>query len=315
MKILIIGYSSIVRRRVLPSLLSIKKIREISIASQTINSIDFVPEQLRGELYSDYDEALSNFDGNLTYISLPNALHYFWAKKALHNKLHVIIDKPSVIKLSQSKELTLLAKQKSLCIAEANVWNYHPLAKKILSYFNNYGKPLNINMIFTSPKLDKNNFRYNTKLGSGIILDRASYVISCGKFFYNQKPIKIHCSVNKVDKLNNVDISAAISLIYSSGFQLNSFISLSSEYKNEITCFGENYILKADRIFTPPSDYKGVIKLTRNNKKSKINVPSNDSFKLFINDAIQSINKNNFGKFGKDMLESSEIMDKIINKT
>ena len=37
--------------------------------------------------------ALNSSKANIVYISLPNSLHYYWAKKSLEKGYHVIVDK------------------------------------------------------------------------------------------------------------------------------------------------------------------------------------------------------------------------------
>ena len=58
-------------------------------------------------------------------ISLPNSLHYFWAKKSLEKNYHVIIDKPATLNFRQAKDLIKLAKKKRKLLSEAVVFQYH----------------------------------------------------------------------------------------------------------------------------------------------------------------------------------------------
>ena len=64
------------------------------------------------EQFSNYEVALSSSSANIVYISLPNSLHFNWAKKALLAGYHVIIDKPLAYKLSETRKLIKLAKKK-----------------------------------------------------------------------------------------------------------------------------------------------------------------------------------------------------------
>ena len=60
--------------------------------------------------------ALKNSDADIVYISLANSNHYFWAKKALENGYHVIVDKPLAKNYLQTKKLVQLAKIKKKLI-------------------------------------------------------------------------------------------------------------------------------------------------------------------------------------------------------
>ena len=106
MNILLLGYSNLVKKRVLSV---IQKYRiEYSIASKSTK------EKIIGaaKQFSSYEKALKESNANIVYISLPNSLHYFWAKKALMLGYNVIIDKPISYKVSETKDLIKIAKQK-----------------------------------------------------------------------------------------------------------------------------------------------------------------------------------------------------------
>ena len=103
-KILLLGYSSISKKRYINTFLK-QKIK-FSVASKSYKKrIKGVSEQ-----YSNYDEAITNSDANIVFISLPNSLHFHWAKKALINGYHVVVDKPLSNKVKETKKLINIAK-------------------------------------------------------------------------------------------------------------------------------------------------------------------------------------------------------------
>ena len=73
-QILILGYSSFLRRRVVPALKKLKNI-EYSICSKS-NKIN-LKEKI---LFNNYDIALSKTTASTIYISLINSLHFKYAK-------------------------------------------------------------------------------------------------------------------------------------------------------------------------------------------------------------------------------------------
>ena len=74
-QLLILGYSSFLKRRVIPAIKKLKDV-EYSICSKS-NKIN--PKEKI--LFNDYDIALSNTIANIVYISLVNSLHFKYAKK------------------------------------------------------------------------------------------------------------------------------------------------------------------------------------------------------------------------------------------
>ena len=99
MKILILGYSSIFKKRILN--VFIKNNIKFCIASKS----SVQKEKKAFSWYRNYNCALNQSNADLVYISLPNSFHYYWAKKALNKNYHVIVDKPISENYSQAKNL------------------------------------------------------------------------------------------------------------------------------------------------------------------------------------------------------------------
>ena len=129
MKVLILGYSNIVRKRVL-YVLKEKKIK-IFVASKSYKKK--IPG-IRGQFQS-YEQALNKCKPNIVYISLPNSKHYEWAKKSLNRKYNTIVDKPITSNIKQLDELIKLSKKNKRLLVESTFFNYHIQIKKIISMY------------------------------------------------------------------------------------------------------------------------------------------------------------------------------------
>ena len=105
MKVLILGYSNIVRKRVL-SVLKEKKIK-IFIASKSYKKK--IPGIIRQ--FHSYEQALKKSKPNIVYISLPNSKHFEWAKKSLNYKYNTVVDKPITSNEKELNELVELSKK------------------------------------------------------------------------------------------------------------------------------------------------------------------------------------------------------------
>ena len=105
MKVLILGYSNIVRKRIL-NVFKQKKI-EILVASRSHKKkIPGIKRQFRS-----YEQALKKCKPTFVYISLPNSQHFRWAKKSLSKKFNTIVDKPITSNKKQLKDLIYLSKK------------------------------------------------------------------------------------------------------------------------------------------------------------------------------------------------------------
>lgn len=312
--VLILGYSSIVKRRVLPALISLPQVEKIHIASRKGFPGEMIPPGKQGKVFQDYETSLADCPPCLCYISLPNSMHAEWAYRALEKGFHVIIDKPAVTKRSDAVMLMELANRQRLCISEANVWTYHPLAQTVSNIVRMAGKaPSAAIAAFTSPPLDPGNFRYNPRYGAGVILDRGPYAVSCGRVLYNSIPTKISCDIVSVAEDGEVDISFSVTMVYPNKAALMGFFSLGTEYRNTLSIIGESFSCDVDRIFTPPPDFEGSVVVNRKNVREVIPVAKSDIFVSYFEDIITCIENNRFNHFGKIFLEDSCVLDDLRN--
>ncbi|MCX5902643.1 MAG: hypothetical protein NTV89_04045 [Proteobacteria bacterium] len=83
MNILIISYSAIVKKRILPALRKIEGISSIDIASRSSASGLLAEAAYNGTVFNDYADAISRSNADLVYISLVNSSHAEWAEQAL----------------------------------------------------------------------------------------------------------------------------------------------------------------------------------------------------------------------------------------
>jgi predicted dehydrogenase len=107
-KILIVGYSSFIKRRVLKPL---KEINNLDIyicsKSQKIN------EKVKYS-FNNYKIAITKQNYDFIYISLINKLHFKYAKFALMRGNNLIIDKPITTSFNETQKLIKLAKKKNV---------------------------------------------------------------------------------------------------------------------------------------------------------------------------------------------------------
>ena len=180
MKVLILGYSNIVKKRVL-SVLKEKKI-EIYIASKSYKKkIPGIKKQ-----FSSYEKALKNCKPTIVYISLPNSKHFVWAKKSLNHRYNTIVDKPITSNENQLAELIDLSKKNKKLLVESTFFNYHVQMKKILKIYNN-DKYKRIHAKFVIPKPNMKSILLSKKLQGGVLMDMGPYISSIPRLFKLKK--------------------------------------------------------------------------------------------------------------------------------
>ena len=187
MKILILGYSSLVKRKIIPSLQEVEKIKDIEIASLTAKNIPGI-----SKIYSNYDEAIEATDAQMIYISLPNSLHFRYLRKSIEHSKNVIVDKPFLINLKEYVEIQQLLESSSSFVFESNVFTFHSGWKKFkeLALMNSQKGTLIAK--FSIPELAPDNFRNFNELGGGAFNDMGPYASTIGLKFWENNAENIY---------------------------------------------------------------------------------------------------------------------------
>jgi predicted dehydrogenase len=312
MRILFIGYSRIVQRRVLPAVITIPLVTSVDIASQTSASKISLPDALKGKVFDNYDTALSESKADLVYISNINSEHAKLAEKALKRGFHVIVDKPSVTNIEDAKRLVDLAEKFNLCLAEATVFVYHPQIQKIKDILLNANTaPIRLTAIFSFPPLEPENFRYKKEAGGGALLDTGPYAVSTGRLFFNEEPEEIFCKICSWREESKVETSYSILMTYPGGRSLIGHFGFDTEYQNYVNILGPDISITIERIFTTPPDMENIIHIKQHNKSTTIKVPRADSFAIFIQKIINAIQAGNHREFAETLLSDASVLHRL----
>ena len=133
--------SEIAFRRFMPALETLENFEYIGLAAATereftgadndevkISEFEkarkFVSEY-GGKIFNGYESLVCSDEIDAIYIPLPPTLHFKWAKKALENGKHVLLEKPFTTDLADTKTLVELAKEKDLAVHENYMFVYH----------------------------------------------------------------------------------------------------------------------------------------------------------------------------------------------
>ena len=295
MKILILGYSNIVKKRVL-SVLKEKKIK-IFIASKSYKKK--IPG-IRGQFQS-YEQALRKCKPNIVYISLPNSKHYKWAKKSLNCKYNTIVDKPITSNMKQLDELIKLSKKNKRLLVESTFFNYHIQIKKIVRMYKNdtYKK---INAKFVIPKPDKKSILMSKKLQGGVLMDMGPYISSIPRLFNLKKLIKKRIILKKnKDKLI---ISIKFLMNFKEG-DYNGFFKFGGRYKNQIIITNKKTKSFITRVFSPPYDENLILKSISKKKEKIIKFKKDNSFRNFFVEVLKITKGKKFNFYYKRMRHDS----------
>lgn len=300
-KLGVLSPSNIAFKRFLPAILEIKEIIFFGVAiasedewetsekdivnvikQEKVKAQDFI-ESYGGQLFSSYAALILNYDIDAVYIPLPPALHFKWAKFALENNKHVLLEKPSTVYLVNSLELITLATTKSLALHENYMFQYHSQVKAIQEIINNgtIGHVRLFKLSFGFPYRGDYDFRYNKALGGGALLDCGGYPIKLATILLGCDSYITTSKLNYLDKYD-VDIYGSATITNKNGLTAQISFGMDNFYRCELEAWGSKGILRTERIFTAPSDCFPEIKLfTEDGEKIDI-LNKDDAFKNSI---------------------------------
>jgi len=183
LKVLLIGYSNIAKKKIIKTFLK-NKIK-FCVASKTEN------KKIKGAYnqFTNYTEGLKKSDADIAYISLPNSLHYYWALKSLKAGYHVLVDKPICKKKNELKKLIFFAKKNKKLLAEATFFNYHKQIKLAKIKIGNLKNIKHIHANFIIPYPNKGSILISKKMNGGALMDMGPYAAAVSRIFGQKKII------------------------------------------------------------------------------------------------------------------------------
>lgn len=301
MKIGIICPSEIALRRFMPALQSIEEMEFIGIGvctakerfgnhcpdQETVKAIldaeyekaNAFISQYGGKIFEGYEAIVSSDEIEAVYIPLPPALHYEWAKKALMNGKHVLVEKPSTISAEDSRSLAELAHQKCLALHENYMFNFHKQLDDIEQIISSgeIGDIRLYRISFGFPMRSANDFRYNKALGGGALIDAGGYTIKYAVRLLGESAQIKYAQMNHIDGFE-VDMYGSGALVNDEGVTAQIAFGMDNNYKCELEAWGSKGCLTTGRVLTAPSGFIPNVTIRKGNNDEVRELSADDSF-------------------------------------
>lgn len=236
-----------------------------------------------GRILNSYHDMITNPDIDALYLPLPPALHYYWAKKALENGKHVLVEKPFTISFNDTSDLIYTAKTKNLAVHENYMFIFHNQLDAIEKYIDKdeIGEVRLYRIQFGFPRRAVSDFRYNRKLGGGALIDAGGYTIKLATRLLGES-VKIQCAqLNYLDEFD-VDIFGSATLVNDDGITAQIAFGMDNDYKCELEVWGSKGTLRTGRILTAPAGFIPSIIIKKNTEEIICELPADDAFKKSI---------------------------------
>jgi dTDP-3,4-didehydro-2,6-dideoxy-alpha-D-glucose 3-reductase len=305
MRLLILGYSSIVERRVIPAAEKIAAVDKISIASKS-RSLPNSGWPKSGRLFSDYDTALRESDSDIVYLSLPNAMHEQWILAALAAGKHVIVDKPATMTREGGQRAVAEARRVGRVLAEATVFGYHPQFKALADFLAENGPLTHVDAQFVIPPLPIANFRNHKELGGGCLLDMGPYAAGLIRILGNGLPTQVTALAGGRHRETGVDMGFSAQARLANGAIFAGHFSFEGEYQNRLLVVGHSGSVIIERVFSPPADHHIEWRRRVRNVESVLTFEFADTFACFLDAVVSTIASGDHERFHRDLLSDSE---------
>lgn len=233
-----------------------------------------------GQIFSSYTDIVSFDDIDAVYIPLPPALHFKWAKIALENGKHVMVEKPSTTCYNDTKSLIDLAEKNGLALHENYMFVFHNQineVNKIINDGESIGKPKLFRITFGFPRRALNDFRYNKKLGGGALLDAGGYTIRYATELLGDTARVTTASVSYESDFE-VEIFGAATMVNDEGLIAQLAFGMDNDYRCDLEVWGTKGTLTTGRILTAPVGCVPKYTLKQNQEYTEYVLPEDDAF-------------------------------------
>lgn len=247
--------------------------------------------QYGGRVFDSYTDIVSSSDIDAIYIPLPPALHFKWAKKALENGKHVLVEKPSTTSYADTRELVRIASEHGVALHENYMFTFHNQLDAIEDIIREgeIGDIRLYRISFGFPRRAANDFRYNKALGGGALIDAGGYTIRYATRLLGSTAEIKYAQSNYLDDFE-VDMYGSAALVNEDGITAQVAFGMDNNYKCELEAWGNKGCLTTGRVLTAPAGLTPTATIRKGNDERVIELPSDDAFLKSINHFIDCIN-------------------------
>ncbi|MGE0040898.1 MAG: Gfo/Idh/MocA family protein [Vicinamibacterales bacterium] len=305
---LILGWSSLARRRIAPALASLGA-TSIDVASFTREPER--PPGIGGRTFRDYRTALDESESPIVYVSTRNHEHVAWAAAALESGRHVIVDKPAALGEADTGALVDLAARRGRFVAEATTYPWHPQFAELARLAREAAPVTRLVATFSFPPLAATDVRHVAAWGGGALWDLGPYAVTPGRLLFGAPPATVH--VEAVTRPGDeVETSFSIVMRYPGDRLLVGHFGSTTAYVNRLEAIGPRLAVRVERAFTTAPNQPCRLTGEHLGQPLALEVPAADAFGEFLRDAIAaSTDTDRYRAFAEWMLADAAALARL----
>lgn len=312
-KIGVIGCSNVAKKYFFPVINTSNYAKLGFIGSRTKEKAQQFAKENNCEFFGNYDDVLKS-DVNAVYISLPTGLHEDLVVKAANMGKHIICEKSSTTSYESAKKIINACKKNKVRIIEGFSFRFHPQHKIVIKYIkkNQLGKIFSFYGAFGFPAPNRDNIRWDKKLGGGVLNDATCYPICASRMIFQSEPFEVMANF-EMDERKNIDVRNNIMLFYSNNRTAIAIAGFQNYFQSTYNIWGTKAMLSTKRAYAVPQKYETSIYLHRDDKIIETKIPPADQFKIMMESfskTILGIEKPDFN-YEKDLLNQARVLEAI----
>lgn len=299
----ILGYSDIARRKFIPALLKSSRARLEAVASRQRDRFSSCSEGLPVKRMT-YHELVSCPAIDLIYISLPNHLHEEWSIRALEQGKHVICEKPLSLNTTSVSRMLDAADRHGRLLYENLMYLQHPqhALVKTLIESGRIGRVVSLHSEFAFPGPAAGDFRLDPAQGGGAFHDMNRYPLSAARYFLAGDR---HCFTHgSCEVRDGLLCSIQAGSLTDHGERFTFMTAFYQPYRSYYEITGTLGAVRVERAYTTPSEMENLIAMKVEGRYESFSVPPFDHF-LGTIDLVCGLLRS--GAWGNEHLRSREL--------
>ncbi len=305
--------AEIAKRRFMPALLQCSAFSYVGVGMHRREKAEAFLSEYPGTLFESYDALVSSDEIEAIYIPLPPALHFQWAKKALQNGKHVLMEKPFTMFLSETETLISEANGRNLALHENYMFMFHRQMEELraLIVSGEIGEVRLYRMSFGFPMRPAGDFRYDRSLGGGALMDAGGYCLKLATWLLGDDVHVTTAVANRSDRFD-VDLYGSATVVDGKGVTAQLSFGMDNHYKCELQVWGSKGMLTTGRIFTAPVGFAPTAVIETDGNRKEVPLSADDTFLKSIQHFSECIQRPEVrGQTYREIMKQAELVEEF----
>jgi predicted dehydrogenase len=243
-----LGAARIAGGAVLPAIAASSNGRVVAIASREPERAKRMADGFDGaRAAGSYDALLADPEVDAVYIPLVNSDHKPWTLRALEAGKHVLCEKPLALNAAEAEEMAAAANRAGKHLMEAAMYRFHPRTR---AFIESLADPIYVQARFGFTLKNKTDYRLESAMGGGALLDVGFYVVSVARWILGE-PSEVLARSRLRD---GTDMTTSALLAFPGGETAAVWASFESAEDQELTVVTRQGAFRLGRPFNWPDE-------------------------------------------------------------